>query len=35
MEARCPYKTNKEQRDGAAAPQASLWTPKAYLGGSS
>lgn len=33
MDARCPYKTNKDQGDGTAAPQASLWAPSAYLGG--
>lgn len=33
MEARCPYKTNKEYGDGAAAPQASPRAPRAYLGG--
>lgn len=33
IEARCPYKTNKEHGDGAAAPQASPRAPQAYLGG--
>lgn len=33
MEARCPYKTNKERGDVAAAPSGSPWAPQAYLGG--